>query len=107
MQVCYPKRTDKALYRGLVTQCESLHLPFLSAEEVLSGDIDGYAVVLDALFGFSFRGPPRPPFDGILAKVAAARRTMVASVDIPSGAPHLDCVIPYECKNSCDVMPCL
>ena len=25
-----------------------------------------YDVVLDALFGFSFKGAPRPPFDAIL-----------------------------------------
>ena len=86
MQVCYPRCTDKPLYHGLVTQCASLRLPFLEAEEVLRADLDDYAVVVDALFGFSFRGPPRPPFAGILTKLAAAKSAMVASVDIPSGA---------------------
>lgn len=32
-------------------------------------------VVLDAIFGFSFKGDPRPPFDEILkARAAAAQR---------------------------------
>ena len=86
MQICYPKRTDKPLYHGLVTQCASLRLPFLDAEEVLQADLDDYAVVIDALFGFSFKGPPRPPFDGLLQKLAAAQRALIAAVDIPSGA---------------------
>ena len=32
--VCYPRRTDKPLYNGLVTQLDSLGIPFLSAAEV-------------------------------------------------------------------------
>eukprot|EP00892_Ulva_mutabilis_P011890 jgi/Ulvmu1/9073/UM005_0168.1 len=86
VSICYPKRTAKPLYEGLVVQCTSLGLPFLEADEVLAADLDGsYAVIVDALFGFSFRGPPRPPFDGMLRKLADARRAMVASVDVPSG----------------------
>jgi hypothetical protein len=58
-QVVYPKRTDKPLYRGLVTQCSALGIPFLEAQQLL-GQGQGLAgradVVLDALFGFSFGG---------------------------------------------------
>lgn len=32
--VCYPKPTDRPLYNGLVTQCRSLGLPFVTAEEL-------------------------------------------------------------------------
>lgn len=86
--MCYPKRTDRPLYHGLVTQCASLLLPFLDADDVVDAGLADYAVVIDALFGFSFQGPPRPPFDGLLRKLAAADpdRTLVASVDVPSGA---------------------
>lgn len=98
-QVCYPKRTDRPLYHGLVTQCQSLGIPFLSLEELeqqcadaaaaaaststststpvvsqqqqeqpASAGLSGvYDVVIDALFGFSFKGTPRPPFDKLLA----------------------------------------
>jgi hypothetical protein len=89
LQVCYPKRTDRPLYHGLVTQCQSLGIPFLSLEDLqqqctqqqqqqqhkgLSGgaeegssSLSGVAeVVIDALFGFSFKGTPRAPFDTLL-----------------------------------------
>jgi len=49
-------------------------------------------VVLDAIFGFSFKPPVRPPFDGILSLLAELRdasskinKTPIVSVDIPSG----------------------
>ena len=32
--VCYERRTDKALFAGLVTQLDSLGVPFLSAAEL-------------------------------------------------------------------------
>ena len=35
--ICYPKPTDRPLYNGLVTQCRSLGLPFLTAEELQVG----------------------------------------------------------------------
>jgi hypothetical protein len=91
-QVCYPKPTDKPLYNGLVTQCRALGIPFLSIEQLQaagsaptqqqhqqqgtadaaagsssSGGLSAVAdVVVDALFGFSFKGSPRPPFDSLL-----------------------------------------
>ena len=43
-----------------------------------------YDVVVDALFGFSFKGAPRPPFDTVLATLCQVTRPVV-SVDIPSG----------------------
>ncbi|CAG9462228.1 unnamed protein product [Pedinophyceae sp. YPF-701] len=88
VSVCYPKPTDKPLYNGLVTQCQSLGLNFVPAADVADAqDLkSSYDVVVDAMFGFSFKGAPRPPFDGILAALAPGRSPPpVASVDIPSG----------------------
>ena len=43
-------------------------------------------MVLDALFGFSFRGAPRPPFDGILEALRPEEGPPpIVSVDVPSG----------------------
>ncbi|WIA28016.1 hypothetical protein OEZ86_010604 [Tetradesmus obliquus] len=99
VQVCYPKPTDKPLYSGLVTQCKALGIHLLTLEQLTaaasqpaqqqgssssssssSGGLAAVAdVVVDALFGFSFKGSPRPPFDGLLQPPA------IVSVDIPSG----------------------
>lgn len=66
-QVCYPKPTDKPLYANLVKQCQALGVPFVTVDELRSGPLRAsYDVVIDALFGFSFQGAPRPPFDAIL-----------------------------------------
>ena len=66
-QICYPKPTDKAIYKGLVTQNQSLGVPFVSWSDVTAAGLaKSYDVVLDAMFGFSFSGIPRSPFDVIL-----------------------------------------
>jgi len=41
-------------------------------------------VILDAIFGFSFQGPVRVPFDAALPLITSSRLPIV-SVDIPSG----------------------
>lgn len=43
-----------------------------------------YDIVLDALFGFGFKGNPRPPFD-IILKDLSKGTIPVVSVDVPSG----------------------
>lgn len=93
VQVCYPKQTDKALYRNLVTQLESLRIPFIGVETVLEASLASQAnIILDGLFGFSFKGSPRPPFDGLISSMARAVGTRkdgdnfaVVSIDVPSG----------------------
>ncbi|GMP54679.1 hypothetical protein CsSME_00019761 [Camellia sinensis var. sinensis] len=93
LSVCYPKRTPKPLYDGLVTQLESLCVPFLSVEDLsmdLSNDFD---ILVDAMFGFSFRGTPRPPFDVLIQRLISIQNhhrmhqesPVVVSIDIPSG----------------------
>ncbi|KAL5777315.1 hypothetical protein ACOSP7_010241 [Xanthoceras sorbifolium] len=91
--VCYPKHTPKPLYTGLVTQLESLQVPFLSIEDLpldLSEDFD---ILVDAMFGFSFHGAPRPPFDDLIQRLVCLhsydqtpqKRPVIVSIDIPSG----------------------
>ena len=43
-----------------------------------------YGVVVDALFGFSFKPPVRPSFADLL-RALSGTKTPVASVDVPSG----------------------
>ncbi|XP_047323650.1 pyridoxine/pyridoxamine 5'-phosphate oxidase 1, chloroplastic [Impatiens glandulifera] len=84
--VCYPKRTPKPLYDGLVTQLESLSIPFLSAEDLSIDLSKDYDIVVDAMFGFSFHGKPRPPFDDLIQRLSRVEKSpFIVSIDIPSG----------------------
>ncbi|XP_044512317.1 pyridoxine/pyridoxamine 5'-phosphate oxidase 1, chloroplastic-like [Mangifera indica] len=91
--VCYPKRTAKPLYAGLVTQLESLSIPFMSVEDLPLDLSKDYDILVDAMFGFSFHGTPRPPFDDLIQKLIHLRsydqtlqkHPIIVSVDIPSG----------------------
>ncbi|ONK75621.1 uncharacterized protein A4U43_C03F18810 [Asparagus officinalis] len=91
--ICYPKRTAKLLYTGLVTQLESLAIPFLSVDELPKNFSDDFDLIVDAIFGFSFHGSPRPPFDDLIQRLVSLhcidnvhkRKPAIVSVDIPSG----------------------
>jgi NAD(P)H-hydrate repair Nnr-like enzyme with NAD(P)H-hydrate epimerase domain len=100
---------DDALFAGLVTQLTDLGIPVVadmplppepSATSLVStdGGSDALAgpaaasrrdwhVVVDAVFGFSGSGPPRAPFDEVIAKLVAWQRAgrPIVSVDMPSG----------------------
>uniref|UniRef100_A0A0V0IDU2 NAD(P)H-hydrate epimerase n=1 Tax=Solanum chacoense TaxID=4108 RepID=A0A0V0IDU2_SOLCH len=91
--ICYPKRNTEPPFAGLVTQLESLSVPFLPVEDLpvqLSSDFE---IIVDAIFGFSFHGNPRPPFDSLIRRMISIKtqqRThetaaVVIAVDIPSG----------------------
>ena len=45
---------------------------------------DLYDVVVDALFGFSFRPPVRPEFEEIMRALKASKAP-ICSIDVPSG----------------------
>ena len=47
-------------------------------------ELDDFGVVVDALFGFSFSGPVRAPFEGLISYIAKTKIPTI-SVDIPSG----------------------
>jgi NAD(P)H-hydrate epimerase len=84
----------------LHAQCTNMYIPTLPpaqagnaeseradpklAESTLSTALAASDVVLDAIFGFSFKPPVRAPFDAALQLIARADRPVV-SVDIPSG----------------------
>ncbi|XP_044127696.1 NAD(P)H-hydrate epimerase [Bufo gargarizans] len=83
--IFYPKRPNKTLFENLTTQCQKMDIPFLSEFPQEAEVIDGaYNLVIDAIFGFSFKGAVREPFGSILNTLK--RITIpIASVDIPSG----------------------
>nr|XP_013807542.1 PREDICTED: NAD(P)H-hydrate epimerase-like [Apteryx mantelli mantelli] len=83
--VYYPKRPNKPLFEGLTTQCQKMDIPFLPefpAEAALIDEL--YGLVVDAIFGFSFKGAVREPFGSILGTLKRVT-VPIASIDIPSG----------------------
>ncbi|XP_049974643.1 NAD(P)H-hydrate epimerase isoform X3 [Alexandromys fortis] len=83
--IYYPKRPNKPLFTGLVTQCQKMDIPFLSEmppEPMMVDEL--YELVVDAIFGFSFKGDVREPFHSILS-VLSGLTVPIASIDIPSG----------------------
>lgn len=100
VSVCYPRRNDAALFQGLVTQLESLRIPFVDVDTVVGQSLlsQGYGVVVDGLFGFSFKGQPRAPYDQLIAAMTNGLKERealcsegknvsfaVVCIDVPSG----------------------
>jgi len=80
--VVYPKPTGNPLYQRLVTQCKSLEIPVLDA--LPPSWQTEYNLVVDGIFGFSFTGAIRAPFDTIIKQIKDSSLP-VAAIDIPSG----------------------
>jgi NAD(P)H-hydrate epimerase len=71
----------------LQRQCENMKIPVLAPSSEtgpLKAALTESDVVLDAIFGFSFKGPVRPPFDDALRLISESKLGIV-SVDQPSG----------------------
>lgn len=82
--IFYPKRTDKALYKNLTFQCKSMDIPFIDDVPSVGVLNSEYPIIVDALFGFSFKPPPRQEFIAILDALKETK-SHICSVDIPSG----------------------
>ena len=78
VRVLYPKRKDVDIYNRLKLQLDMLNVPFVDEFQ------EGTDLVVDAIFGYSFKGEIRDPFKQIIAKMAATK-SKVVSVDVPSG----------------------
>lgn len=94
-EVYYPVQTDKSLYRNLVHQCESSGV---ITSDSLPDNLDRYDILVDALFGFSFKPPVRPTFVPVIKALKTTNKP-ICSIDIPSGwsiegAPEIDGINP-------------
>ncbi|PFH49514.1 hypothetical protein AMATHDRAFT_194838 [Amanita thiersii Skay4041] len=96
-RVFIPKLGSKDIYQRLKTQCDMMQIPsippssFSSSSASNSETTDALEealltsdVILDAIFGFSFKPPVRAPFGDVL-KLVRDSRLPVVSVDVPSG----------------------
>jgi len=83
--IYYPKRADKAHMKNLVKQCQAHNIEFLESLSTSAKDIEEkYQIIVDAIFGYSFKGDIRSPFDVIIQTLKTVKIPIV-SVDIPSG----------------------
>lgn len=86
--VVYPKEPKQDLYKGLLKQLQHLNVPILKEWAIRDTDI-----VVDAVFGFSFKGwrgeGKDVPFDTIVGDFEnikeIAPKVPLVSIDIPSG----------------------
>lgn len=78
--ICYPKETKNELYQRLIAQLKNLEIPFTSD---FNKALKSTNHVVDAIFGFSFSGEVRKPFDSV---IEAMEKTdvSVTAVDAPS-----------------------
>lgn len=103
--VFYPKQPDKPLYNNLKHQCKSMSIPIITE----TPQVDDFDVILDALFGFSFKPPIRPEFTEIIKNLKKTKQP-ICSVDIPSGwdvetgdpeGINPDCLISLTAPKKC------
>jgi NAD(P)H-hydrate epimerase len=80
----YPKQGSNEFYQSLTKQCQNLCIEEIDGVEGFKKALEKSDIVLDAIFGFSFHGDPRAPFDSVLEELKKTSKKVV-SVDIPSG----------------------
>lgn len=88
-EIYYPKRTSgNTLYERLLHQCVENDIPLVVDQRIENANdsaiLHEYAIVIDALLGFSFKPPVREPFARIVDMLKDTT-VPICSVDIPSG----------------------
>lgn len=88
--IYYPKKTTKTpLYSNLVTQLHQLQVGEIEELSQVQSLLEsgGVKLIIDSLFGFSFKPPIRPPFNDLIGFLSANHNKMppIISIDIPSG----------------------
>jgi NAD(P)H-hydrate epimerase len=115
--VVYPKRGRGDLFDRLTHQVQENGITVVAE---LPADLDSkYDLIVDAVFGFSYKPPLRPQFQSMLSQMSKSSKKIVC-IDIPSGwhvengppndseTPVLrpDCLIsltaPKLCARLCD-----
>lgn len=76
VSVYYPKKTEKELYLKLIKQCNKYSIPFV--DDNVIDHFDNYDLIIDSVFGFSFKGDIRSPFDKII-KVKLINKIILGS----------------------------
>jgi len=84
-EILYPRQSKNDLMNKLVKQTTLMDIPYLEA--MPSGEnLKKYSLIVDAIFGFSFKPPIREPFDSIIRVLIENNSELpIFSIDIPSG----------------------
>lgn len=69
VDILCPKRSDKLFLKNLISLCESYEINFVEGEGELENVINSYDLIIDSIFGYSFKGDIRQPFDKIIKVV--------------------------------------
>lgn len=64
--VVYPKETNKTLFINLLHQCQQMDVKVIKESPTFDQVEADFGVVVDALFGFSFKPPVRVEFAEIM-----------------------------------------
>lgn len=64
IDILYPKNTENNLYLRLIQQCEKYSIKFVNVDVI--NKLNEYDLIIDSMFGFSFKGAVRPPYDKII-----------------------------------------
>ncbi|EWC48132.1 NAD(P)H-hydrate epimerase [Drechslerella stenobrocha 248] len=78
--VYFPKQGRNEIYERLSIQLRNLGVPFTDDYKTALSETDH---IVDAIFGFSFSGAVRPPFDNVIEAIKSSGIS-VTSVDAPS-----------------------
>ncbi|EGW34840.1 uncharacterized protein SPAPADRAFT_133248 [Spathaspora passalidarum NRRL Y-27907] len=86
----YPKKTSNQLYSNLVKQLQDLQVGELQTLEEVKALLNNKGevkLIIDSLFGFSFKPPIREPFKDLISFLSVNHDKIapVVAVDIPSG----------------------
>lgn len=81
-QATSTRTNQNLIFQRLKIQLQNLSIPFITTEEFPKA-LKENDLLVDAIFGFSFGGPLRDPFPGIISQIESAT-VPVLSVDAPS-----------------------
>jgi NAD(P)H-hydrate epimerase len=81
-KLVYPKPSKGILFENLVQQCRDHDIDVATATSL--SELNTADIIVDAIFGFSFKGPAKEPFLSII-EAFRDTSTPVLSVDVPSG----------------------
>ncbi|XP_039499004.1 NAD(P)H-hydrate epimerase [Drosophila santomea] len=99
--IYYPKPTAKPLFENLSHQCQMMDICGVMECPSVATAASDYDLILDALFGFSFKPPVRADFVAVV-ELLQQTKLPIASVDIPSGWD-----VEKGKLTECDVEPAL